>query len=92
MIGNPTRPGDLAVCVYGRCAGMMVRVVGFYQGPNGEDREGVAVSGGIAKHAGKIDDVVPGDELIFFDSHWQPIRPQAPEESVDRAEHLVGVV
>ena len=90
MIGNPTRPGDLAVCLHGRCAGMMVKVVDFYVGPEGEDREGIAISVGLAKNGLEIDNVKPGDELIFFDAHWQPIRPPAPDEAIEHREN-VGV-
>lgn len=94
MIGDPTRAGDLAVVIrnrYPENIGAIVRVASVVE-PHcsmfGEDRR-VKVLGPMT---GKYGPLVHGDVVIAIDAWLKPLRPPAPEQSVEREEHLAGVV
>lgn len=91
MIGNPTRPGDLAVIIKSECPeniGAMVEVVGVGLFNGGCDR----LARAMRRCAGTHGPIEPGQIEPIFDAMLQPIRPPSPEEQGERAEHLVGVV
>lgn len=93
MIGNPTRPGDLAEVIAGggdfnigrRVLVLKVladgeRLIKPLQ-PLWSGARDFDVSDGLSMENGRM-----------WDDFLKPIRPPAPEEQDERVEHLVGVV
>ena len=93
MIGNPTRPGDLAViirCRYVANVGATVQVLS----EAGVFREARAATPVVAETetggGASARLIAPGQSFWIDDAGLQPIRPPAPDEAIEYREN-VGV-